>query len=278
MWRTCGRLLEIDFGIAERRQRLGGGLLELGDEILGTFDHPHAAAAAASACLQQQRKTDLGAGRLGRRRRRVAVFGAGDDGNAGGSRGLTRRDFVSHASDGVAVGTDEGQAGLSCRARRRRGSRRESHSRDRWRRISARAQSRSARLRSDSLISAAADRCRWRDRRPSDGRNWRRPNCRPQYFPARDRRQTRTARRAISPRLATSCENPPHCLVLRFSAGSKVNNAISLTILPNLLFNVRLASICFILQDFLFRFLVPPCRLLSGSRPGSQKPVQTPTQ
>ena len=50
-------------------------------------------------------------------------------------------------------------------------------------------------------------------------------------------------------------QNPPHRLV-PLLGGVEGQQGHLPTILPNLLLNVRLASFCFILQDFLFRFLI----------------------
>ena len=185
MWRTCGRTSRDKPRHCRTppapRPRLAERAAKSSPRSTTRMPRPPPPALA----FNSNGKPMSGARRLGRIRRCVAVLGSGDDGNAGCGRSLARRDLVAHALNGVAVGSDESEACFACSARQRRRSRRESRSRDKWRRISERPRSRSG---------ARVEIARFRRRRAdadgviggsSDAANSRRPNCKPRRF--RDR-------------------------------------------------------------------------------------------
>ena len=101
----------------DRRVAEGGGRLRARDahrilQLVNLLDDADAAPAAAGGCLDQQREADpLGLGARVFEVLRVDLFGAGDDGHAGGLHQPPRLHLVAHCAHCRGGRADEGDAG-----------------------------------------------------------------------------------------------------------------------------------------------------------------------
>ena len=105
-------LLEVEFAVAERRQRLGARPRHRRRQVRRGVHHLHAASATAGCRLDHDREAD----RLGDRTRFVPVrhrpLGTGDDRNAGLLAHPLRRNLIAHHADVLRRRADEDDSAL----------------------------------------------------------------------------------------------------------------------------------------------------------------------
>ena len=104
--RVAEIFLHVDGGIAERRLRLGAGLLHLRLELVLRLDDLHASPAATGGCLDEHRIADLGGDLLGLADIGDRAVRAGHERQAELGRSKLRLDLVAHRADMLGLRAD----------------------------------------------------------------------------------------------------------------------------------------------------------------------------